>query len=921
MAAYNAAMGRNSAVELDAWMRSGGLVVASSDRAARAVRARFHRARRAEGREAWASPEVLDWNSFVRSEWEQRKLDRKIILNAVQEESLWADVIAASGHTTGWLDSPRRRLASLAMGAHDLVCSYAPRFLKLSARAGWQNDAAAFSEWLTVFDKACTAGNLICPSRLPVEMLKLLKEDESPRPPLMLAGFDRILPVQLRVFEAWGAWSEPAPNNPATDVLSFVAADEHEELSACARWCRDYLKSAPRARLLVIAPDAKKQRGELERAFRQQSDPSQQLLYEFSLGVPLSQVAAVRSAKVLLEWLHGSIEEQGLDWLFSSGYAADPVQSMMLQASMRTLRRRGLERTQWSLRTFLRQSSGFVPERWAERMTEAANRLEEAARSLQSPLEWADLVPHLLETMGWLRNRQPSSAEMQAANRWQQAIDLCGSLGFNGRKLTWGEFLSELKRIVDETLYAPESEDAPIVIAGPAESAGLTADAIWFLSANEDTWPARGSTHPLLPLGLQREERMPYASPQLDWELADSITQRLLGSAHQVRFSRAHQKEAVETRISRLVAELPVVSVPLPIEYSPTLANTAFTESFIDYSRIPLTPAPPAPGTTPSLFPEINESGEVAPILYEVRGGSTVLTSQSQCPFKAFATARLGAQGWEPAEAGLTAAQRGQLLHAVLHAIWGGGPHGIRSLDEMPGPSGVRPFVATHVERVLAERMPLAARERMPKRYLELEEQRLTLLVSEWLEYERTRMPFTVAATEREATTTIAGLTLKLRLDRVDRLNDDTFLVIDYKTGNVSPNSWDLPRPDDVQLPLYAGFALGRHTLGGLVFAKVRAGNMCITGKVGAADATLFAGLKSNSALQKNALTAEELIDWKKKIEQLAHDFLAGRADVDPRDFPNTCKRCGLYTLCRVRERDDEPSIIEEADDAEANDD
>jgi len=47
-----------------------------------------------------------------------------------------------------------------------------------------------------------------------------------------------------------------------------------------------------------------------------------------------------------------------------------------------------------------------------------------------------------------------------------------------------------------------------------------------------------------------------------------------------------------------------------------------------------------------------------------------------------------------------------------------------------------------------------------------------------------------------------------VRLDRIDRLNDDSLLVIDYKSGTVSPSSWDLPRPDDVQLPLYAGFAL-----------------------------------------------------------------------------------------------------------------
>jgi RecB family exonuclease len=275
----------------------------------------------------------------------------------------------------------------------------------------------------------------------------------------------------------------------------------------------------------------------------------------------------------------------------------------------------------------------------------------------------------------------------------------------------------------------------------------------------------------------------------------------------------------------------------------------------------------------------------------------------------------LGAQTWDPAEAGLTASQRGKLLHAVLHAVWGGPAHrGIRTFTELQnlGPDlGV--FVKEHVQRVMADELPLAAREQMPQRYLELEEKRLVRLVKEWLEYERTRVPFTVDATEEDANPTIAGLTLKLRLDRLDRLDDGSLLVIDYKTGNVATRSWELPRPDDVQLPLYAVFGLDHEKeTGGLVFAKVRTGNLCFAGKVRDAVGTLDSNLDAKSGLVKNPLTPEQLSEWKEAIEQLARDFLAGRADVDPRDYPATCERCGLYSLCRVKERNDEEEIEDE---------
>jgi len=178
-----------------------------------------------------------------------------------------------------------------------------------------------------------------------------------------------------------------------------------------------------------------------------------------------------------------------------------------------------------------------------------------------------------------------------------------------------------------------------------------------------------------------------------------------------------------------------------------------------------------------------------------------------------------------------------------------------------------------------------------------------------------------VEATEVDYVVSVAGLTLKLRLDRVDRLNDGSLLVIDYKTGVVSTKSWELPRPDDVQLPLYAGFAVPQdQKLGGLVFAKVRAGDMCFAGKVADAHATLDDSLNGTSGLVRNALTPAQLADWKREIEQLARDFIAGRADVDPRDYPNTCERCGLYTLCRVREREDRQEPEEEETEAEVGD-
>jgi probable DNA repair protein len=874
-------MGALAAVEIDAWLRNGGLVVTASDRATRALASAFHRERRAEGLTAWSAPNILDWKSFVRAAWEERSRDGRLLLNPAQEQSLWAEIAGADGRLATLLESPRHRLAALALEAHELICGYAPQYLRPPARVAWQQDAAAFSNWLSAFDQRCRAGNLLSPARLPLELIPTLENDRIERPPLLLAGFDRILPMQRTVFDAWGAWRQAVPGQTAASIHFHQAADAQAELDACTEWCRGQLAANPSARLLVVTQDAgsRPNRGRIERAFLKLSGPGSVPLFEFSLGIPLGQVALPKAAHLLLRWLSGPLAEHELDWLFSTDQAAaNQQESSALHARMRALRRRGLEQPQWTLTAFIRQRTGSnrLPVDWVNRMTETQRRLADSARHPQNPLEWAELVPLLLEIAGWPGARPLSSAEFQAVSRWQKAVETAGSLGFDGRRVPWADFLAALARTLDETLFAPESHDAPVQIAGPAESAGLSADAVWFLGANEDAWPAGGATHPLLPLDVQRMAGMPHASPQLDWDLAEAITERLAASAPEVHFSYARQTEGVEARPSRLIEQLAGAAKELS---SAPDRRESCTVLFEDASRIP--------------YPHS-----------KVPGGAGVLASQSQCPFKAFATTRLAAQGWEPAETGLTPSQRGQLLHAVLHAVWGGPKDGIRMLSQLHDLKSLDSFVANHVHRVFESEVLTALRQRMPRRYLELEEQRLTGLVAEWLTYEATRIEFEVAETEAARTIALSGLTFDLRLDRIDRLKDGSLLVIDYKSGDVSPKSWELPRPDDVQLPLYAAFALDREdeVLGGLVFAKVRAGDLAFAGHVGDPVANLFAGLKGHSTLVKNALTAERLIDWRECIEQLASDFLAGRAEVDPREYPKTCERCGLQTLCRVEE-------------------
>ena len=893
---------------IDAWLRDGGIVVTASERAARSLAVRFHRARRREGLTAWPSPRILDWQTFVRDAWDERAFDGRMVLSHLQEQALWARIVAEAAPVAVALAGTADRLAALAMEAHHLLCAYAPQLLRDSARSGWDQDAGAFSAWLAAFNEICRDRKLISGAGLPLELDESLKADSAERPPLLLAGFDRILPAQQAFFAAWGAGDrlrEVPLGATATQIYFHAAADPSSELAACALWAKAQLAANPQARLLIVTQDARTRRGEIERAFHRylsagENSFSAANLLEFSLGVPLSQVALARGAQLLLRWPSSAIAENQLDWLLStSQIAASPDESRALLGFMRSLRRHGLERPRWTLEGFLRQRPNRnLPAEWVARMTQARERLQESAHRLQSPLAWAEFVPHLLEIAGWpgaARRGGLTSAEFQVLRRWQRTVDDCASLGFDGRRVAWSDFLTVLDRAVDETLFAPESEDAPILIAGSAESAGLTADAIWFLGASEDAWPATGATHPFLPLAVQRQAGMPHATPKLDWDLADVMTRRLLASAPEVHFSFARQSEGVETRPSRIVAQLAGPPQELSSGLIALRSPEPLTVAFDDATQLP--------------YP-----------LGEVSGGASVLTAQSQCPFKAFAKARLDAESWDAAEAGLSASERGMLLHEVLHSIWNGPPEGIRSQAELAALTDLAAFVLGHVQHVLHVRMPARAREQMPQKYLDLEGRRLVILITEWLRFEETRLPFTVLKTEKKTNVSVAGLPLHLRLDRVDRLKDDSLLVIDYKTGDAKAKSWDLPRPDDVQLPLYAGFALQKEEgdVSGLVFAKLRAGEYCFEGRVKAAKQTLKDRLSGNSNLVRKPLTREDMDGWRAEINRLAEAFLVGEAQVNPRAYPETCRNCGLQALCRIQEIENGEEAADDSESEEA---
>jgi ATP-dependent helicase/nuclease subunit B len=163
---------------------------------------------------------------------------------------------------------------------------------------------------------------------------------------------------------------------------------------------------------------------------------------------------------------------------------------------------------------------------------------------------------------------------------------------------------------------------------------------------------------------------------------------------------------------------------------------------------------------------------------------------------------------------------------------------------------------------------------------------------------ERTRAPFVVEQIETDRLLELGGATLRVRPDRVDRLEDGSRVVLDYKTGaHAQRVDLESARPSHPQLLVYAQVI---EPVAALVTVNVAARAVRYQGLARTANLLPRVRALAGSAAGAEAWTLQQQI-WHRQVSALIADFLAGRAEVDPR--PGACRHCRVSDVCRIREQ------------------
>lgn len=885
-------------------LAGGAVLVTATRRLARHLATRYAADRIARKDAAWPTADILPYGAWLErlfyafadtGKAAAGKSIPPVLMDDLQERLVWERIISESDAGAGLLDP--YETARMVQEAWRLCGEWN---VPIGGGNQWSApDPAAFARWASVFDRFCKDSGFMDRARLASRLAEKIGRHGCPGcPELILAGFDEIAPARRDLFNAFSGAGVAVRfvglPEKSSRVRLWIGQDDAGEIRAAARWAAKRIQADPGARIGIVSPRLAAERETVRRVLEDEFHPSAIFsglppdppAFHVSAPPALCAYPLIGAAEAILD-LAGRKGADVFEWsrLLRSCFLGGAQSEYAARAVLDTeLREHGDLFFSFSGmaamigRTADRSPDGLsVPVfvKILEKLRQRAQGLPER----QAPERWAETFCDLLEAAGWPGERALSSREYQVVSAFHESLEAFARAGEVTGPLAYAQARRILSRRLSETPFQPEAPETGVQVMGMLEPAGEEFDALWVMGMHHELWPPPARPNPFLPVSVQRERELPHCSPARELAYARRITARLLASAGEVICSFGATDGESRRLISPLLDPVPQGAAPETgdgTDYWRQVQESGRLEEIRDKTGAGL-----SPGT-------------------DVAGGTGIMKSQAVCPFQAYGRYRLGARALQTPVPGLGYRQRGILVHRVMELLWNRiGSH--RALSEMSGQElgdRIAGAVDTAV-RSLATGMP----DTFTGRFTRVETERLCRLAAEWMEAERGRAPFVVMETESRMRLGIGGIFLTASADRIDRLDDGRFVIIDYKTGDPSPAHWFASRIEEPQLPLYS-LGLGRNRPAGVFFARVRKGGAVYLGI--AETAGIVPGVKpvmDESRITGNFGSMEAVIAyWQEKLESLAAEIRAGHAAVDPVSESRTCRFCDLSPLCRVWE-------------------
>jgi ATP-dependent helicase/nuclease subunit B len=806
-----------------------------------------------------SSARILPINVWLKTLWQEYLFiapEPITLLSTDQELLLWERIIEEANPEL----LQTRSTAKLAGQAYEFLQQ---ANLSLKDVNSDLLEVNTFLSWAEKIESHCKQNNFVLPSALINKIIPIIESEKSE---FQIHSFDQItsqLKRLLTTLEQQGCKiTYTSLNIEPNKIVRTHFKNQAEELLAMARHAKYLHEHEPTATQTYVIPTLETIRHDVVKKFYNVFFPEALFKPDFktdliniSGGTPLSFAPIINIAIEILNLRTDVVQLETLSTLLNSPFCGS-LESLP-QRALIDLKFRDYQESELSWNFILKHYEPFTAWRNLRKILTGKKLLS----------EWSNDFYTLIITFGWMKDRSLNSEEYQQVQRFYKLLKDAKQWDIDNALLDYNSALHILLSQLNDTLFQKETVDGPIQVLGLLEAAGQTSDYCWVMGSDDKTFPGEIKPNPFLPRVLQKKYNMPHSSAERELTFSKNMIARFNQSAKTIIYSYHETDNERELRVSPLIYSINTIE-PEQLSYAD---YQPLTEQYFEQQSIEYFEDDVAPSITEKLS----------------SGGSGIFTKQATCPFQAFAYFRLKATEFPTRVEGLTAMERGTLIHTALEFIWTTlkTQEALLSLHE----DSLHKLIDLAIDASFKKEFPHFTLRLSPV-FKTIEHQRLFNLLHEWLTLEKTRPPFKVIANEEKKVSHLNDLHFTVKIDRIDELENGDHLIIDYKTGKPNKNDWFPPRLTQPQLPLYC---ITEEQTDAIAFGRI------------SPDEVKFSGISHNETKIKGIDSTDwtSLVNaWNIELNQLAHDFKAGVATVDPVN-ELACTYCEFQSLCRIKEQ------------------
>lgn len=804
-------------------------------------------------KEVWPSPNIFPLQSWMEILWNKHctmtASTSTKLLSDVQDSYIWQNIVKK--HSSS-LFSPSE-FSKKVQQAWQYCIAWKVEIFSDQFEAN--NEIKFFKKLVKEYMNE--RGHRITKIELIPNIIALIKQSKlTINKEIIFLSFDDLTPVQKELINALNDYTqstitfydEPAQSSGAQ---LFHAQTPQQELDTVINWIAKYKTTH---KIGVVIPDIQSRRQQIELKLLEHFRPNE---FNISMGRPLLEYPLIQSAITLLSLNEEIMPLNTLHFLCYSSHIGGFSKEKHLRHNL-----------------YLKTASSTEKVLF---VSSIINKIDPSSRFHKSLLnyfhllgkqkklilaEWQNIFILGLDLFGFPGDNTLNSQEYQLHIKLMQALKELTTIDIKKSKYTRIEAIQIFSWHLSKIIYQPKAAEVNIHIMGFLESLGLHFDKLWVMGMDEKQIPQATSPSPFIPLDIQKQKQMPHACEEREFNLAKKHITRLIQSSSQTIFSYVKESDGAILSPSCFLETLQAYQ-PVNIKNEEPLFLQTYKQEYI--------------------FPPVSKNLNT--------GGTSLLREQANCPFRAFAKFRLKIN--EPRETvdGLDNLDKGILIHNIFEQLWGE----IKTHEKL-----ITLYKSDQLNKII-EAVVNSALTNLEKRkpytfnklYKVLELSRIKKIINNYLKLEMARPPFEVIATEQESSFKIGKLSINIRLDRIDRLENGDWITIDYKTGSPSLSAWFDERGSEPQLPIYA---LAEKKIKALMYAQLKQRE--IKNKGISQDQIDVEGVYPIE--KKYKLTWSEQLDkWQLILENLSKEIEVGQ--IMPIENNKLCNTCPFDILCGLK--------------------